>query len=69
MKRLVHAETMPEEKPVKNCLRLSQKEKRPLKSQEGDGWAMLKIRNIKKMGVRCYIKIAGDMDVWKLILK
>jgi hypothetical protein len=25
--------------------------------------------NLKKMGVRCYRKIAGDMDVRKLILK
>jgi len=34
---------MPEEKPVKNFLRVSQKEKTPLESQEGDGWTMLKI--------------------------
>jgi len=25
--------------------------------------------NMKRMGVRCYRKIAGDMDVRKLILK
>jgi hypothetical protein len=36
-------ETMPKGNPVKNFLRISQKEKHPLKSQEGDGWTMLKI--------------------------
>jgi hypothetical protein len=58
---------MSEEKPVKNFLRRSQKEKRPLESQEGDGYDVE--NNMKKMDVRCYRKIAGAMDVWKLILK
>jgi hypothetical protein len=34
---------MPEVKPAMNFLRISQKQKRPLESQEGDGWTMLKI--------------------------
>jgi hypothetical protein len=36
-------ETLPEEKSVKNFLRVTQKEKNPLESNEGDGWTMLKI--------------------------
>ena len=35
-------ERMPEERNVKKCLRISQKEKSLLESQEKDGWTMLK---------------------------
>jgi len=37
-----HVKRTPEER-WRNCLRISQKEKGPLESQETDGWTMLKM--------------------------
>ena len=39
---MLAVERMPEERNVKKCLRISQKEKSLLESQEKDGWTMLK---------------------------